>query len=235
MLEIFLSIGSSVILGFILGLEREITNKNAGLRTHILVCMGACVFTLLSVYGFPTFVSGDNYNPHANGIRDTARIAAQVVTGIGFIGAGTVLRHGSSVRGLTTAATLWMAASIGMACGAERYDIAIIGTIFSVFVLVLIKYFERKILIYKKVFKKSLKFTIVCENNSANKIQKYITDNFIFLKELKKNETDEACCTKIVAVVDIKSNNPIQSLYKDFEKFNGIKSIFIREAHEQEE
>ena len=81
----------ALALGFSLGLERELTNKYAGLRTHILVCLGACIFTLLSIYAFPTFATGDNVDiAQATGIRDTSRVAAQIVTGIGFIGAGTV-------------------------------------------------------------------------------------------------------------------------------------------------
>ena len=116
--SIFIRLLMAVLLGFAVGLEREMTNKYAGLRTNILVCVGACVFTILSVYGFPTFANGDNVLiDHATGIRDTSRVAAQVVTGIGFIGGGTVLRHGATIFGITTAATLWMAASIGMACG----------------------------------------------------------------------------------------------------------------------
>ena len=137
----------AVALGFALGLERELTNKYAGLRTHILVCLGACVFTLLSIYGFPTFAQGDNVIvDQATGVRDTARIAAQIVTGIGFIGAGTVLRNGPMVFGLTTAATLWIAASIGMACGAGMYDVAFISTVLSIAVLTIIRIFERQFL-----------------------------------------------------------------------------------------
>ena len=136
----------ALILGFVLGLERELTNKYAGLRTHMLVCVGACIFTLISIYGFPTFAVGDNVDiTQATGIRDTARVAAQIVTGIGFIGAGTVLRNGPMVFGLTTAATLWIAASIGMACGAGMYDVALVSTILSVAVLTLIRIFEKRI------------------------------------------------------------------------------------------
>src|SRR5574344_2917289 len=96
-LEYFIRIAVAVVFGFCIGLERELTNKYAGLRTHILVCLGACVFTILSIYAFPQAV--DNTNPQAYG--DPARIAAQIVTGIGFIGGGTVMKHGSSVYGLT--------------------------------------------------------------------------------------------------------------------------------------
>lgn len=136
-LDYMLRILIAVIFGFCIGLERELTNKYAGLRTHILVCLGACVFTLISIYGFPTFAPGDNVLiDQATGIRDTSRVAAQIVTGIGFIGAGTVLRNGPIVLGLTTAATLWIAASIGMACGAGMFEIAFAGTLLSILTLV---------------------------------------------------------------------------------------------------
>ena len=107
-IDFLVRILAAIGLSFLLGLERELTNKYAGLRTHILVCLGACIFTIVSIYGFPTFALGDNVIVHqATGIRDTGRVAAQIVTGIGFIGAGTVLRNGPMIIGLTTAATLW--------------------------------------------------------------------------------------------------------------------------------
>ena len=146
-IDFIIRITFAVILGFILGLERELTNKYAGLRTHILVCLGACAFTIISIYGFPSYADGDNIILNqATGIRDTGRVAAQVVSGIGFIGAGAVLRNGPMIIGLTTAATLWISAAIGMTCGVGMYDVAIITTVASVAVLTLIRIFERKIL-----------------------------------------------------------------------------------------
>ena len=151
-IEILIRFSAALILGFILGLERELTNKYAGLRTHILVCIGACMFTIISIYGFPTFAEGDNVVVNnSTGIRDTGRVAAQVVSGIGFIGAGAVLRNGSMIIGLTTAATLWISAAIGMTCGVGLYDVAIIGTLASVAVLTIVRVFERKLLsIFKR-------------------------------------------------------------------------------------
>ena len=115
--NIILRIAAAIAYGFLLGLERELTNKYAGLRTHILVCLGACIFTIISVYGFPTVLTDDE----ANGLRDTGRVAAQVVSGIGFIGAGTILIRGRGhVTGLTTAAGLWTTACIGIASSTLR-------------------------------------------------------------------------------------------------------------------
>ena len=233
MLHYTLSLVSAVILGFALGLERELTNKQAGLRTHIFVCLGSCVFTLLSIYGFPTFAAGDNVIvDQATGVRDTARLAAQIVTGIGFIGAGTVMKNGSSVHGLTTAATLWIAAGIGMACGAGKYEIAIISTILSVLVLICIKWIENNILSKRKIKNKRLRLSLRCEKCNVYDIQNYILKEFPNLNEIKNVDSDAEHEAKIVAVVNVKDNNPVQFLYKEIEKINGIKTISIREADE---
>ena len=111
-------------LGGVIGFERELRDREAGLRTHMLVCLGSALFTIVSAYGFHEFlVSGDQV------VRaDPTRIAAQIVTGIGFLGAGAIIRQGVSVRGLTTAATLWVAAAIGIAAGAGYYPGAVLGT-----------------------------------------------------------------------------------------------------------
>lgn len=222
---------ASVIFGFALGLERELTNKQAGLRTHIFVCLGSCVFTLLSIYGFPTFALGDNVIINqATGVRDTARVAAQIVTGIGFIGAGTVMKNGSSVHGLTTASTLWIAAGIGMACGAGKFDIAFFATILSVLVLICIKWIEKHFISKKKIVTKFIKLSIRCEKDNVDNIQKYIMDEFPFLSELKNVDLEGENVAKVVAVIKVKDNNPIQFLYKKVENIDGIKNISIREA-----
>jgi len=233
MLQYTLSLISAVVLGFALGLERELTNKQAGLRTHIFVCLGSCVFTLLSIHGFPTFALDDNVIvSQATGVRDTARIAAQIVTGIGFIGAGTVMKNGSSVHGLTTASTLWIAAGIGMACGAQKYDIAIISTILSVLVLICIKWIERNILATRKIKRQRLRLSLKCEKCNVNDIQNYIMQEFPNVNEIKNVDSDAENEAKIVAVINVKDNNPVQYLYKEVEKINGIRTISIREADE---
>lgn len=233
MSQYLISLICSVILGFSLGLERELTNKQAGLRTHIFVCLGACVFTLLSIYGFPTFAIGDNVIlAQATGIRDTSRVAAQIVTGIGFIGAGTVMKNGASVHGLTTASTLWIAAAIGMACGARHFDIAICTTVLSVLVLISIKWIEKNILAKRKVRNKRLKLSLKCEKCNVENIQNYIMKEFPYLNEIKKVDSDKEHDAKIVAVINVKDNNPLQAVYKKCESFNGITSIAIQEADE---
>jgi len=116
--EVLLRLFVAAALGAAIGLEREWRERQAGLRTHLLVCVGSALFTLVSAYGFSNF-----------GARvDPTRIAAQIVTGIGFLGAGAIIRQGLSVRGLTTAATLWLVAAIGMAVGAGYWAGALIAT-----------------------------------------------------------------------------------------------------------
>lgn len=220
---------SSVFLGFAIGLEREMTNKYAGLRTNILVCLGACLFTVISIYGFPEVsVTGDEL-----GTRDTARVAAQVVTGIGFIGGGTVLRHGATVFGLTTAATLWVSASIGMACGAGMYGLAITATVLSILVLVSVRLFEKNVLISSTKNTRRLKMSISCLNENSNEIYDYIIENSRHLREIsrKLNKQDDNL-TKIVVILDFVGRHPIQDLYKNYQKLEGIESISIQEFNE---
>jgi putative Mg2+ transporter-C (MgtC) family protein len=118
-------------LGAAIGVERELREREAGIRTHLLVSLGSCLFTIVSAYGFHEFLSSG-----ASVVRaDPTRIAAQIVTGIGFLGAGAIIREGLSVRGLTTAASLWVVAAIGMASGAGYYWPAVAGTLLTVFAL----------------------------------------------------------------------------------------------------
>lgn len=220
---------ASVLFGFGIGLERELTNKYAGLRTHILVCLGSCVFTILSIYAFPMAV--DQTHPQAYG--DPARIAAQILTGIGFIGGGTVLRHGSSVYGLTTAATLWVAAAIGMACGTGMMGLGLIATLISVGVLVLIRSFEKNVLANNIKNTKRIKIITTCSDEYIEKIHSYILDNYKHIHEISKNNVGENnAIIKITAIVDISGKKQLQSLYKDFQGLEGLDSIIIQEDDE---
>jgi putative Mg2+ transporter-C (MgtC) family protein len=122
----------AVIFGSIIGLEREINNHPAGFRTHILVCIGATLITLISIHSFET--------------GDPGRVAAQIVSGIGFLGAGTIMREGTTIRGLTTAASLWSVAGVGMAIGSGFYIGATLTTVLMVIVLFFFNALEKKIL-----------------------------------------------------------------------------------------
>jgi putative Mg2+ transporter-C (MgtC) family protein len=114
--ELLLRLALAGALGGAIGLERELREREAGLRTHLLVALGSALFTIVGAYGFGSIRT------------DPTRIAAQIVTGIGFLGAGAIIRQGFSVRGLTTAATLWVVAAVGLAAGAGYYSAALITT-----------------------------------------------------------------------------------------------------------
>ena len=119
-----ISIFLAAFLGAAIGMERELSGKSAGLRTNVLICLGAAVFTIISKR-MDAVTEGS-----------TTRIAAQIVTGVGFLGAGAVIQDRRGVHGLTTAATIWLVASIGMACGAGYHDLAAISTLIVIVVLV---------------------------------------------------------------------------------------------------
>ena len=125
-------------LGGAIGIERELRDRYAGLRTHLLVSLGSALFTLVSAYAWTGFKFG-------NGVSyDPTRIAAQVVTGIGFLGAGAIMRQGISVHGLTTAATLWMSAAVGMTAATGFYAVAALATAVTLIVLWPLRIFERR-------------------------------------------------------------------------------------------
>jgi putative Mg2+ transporter-C (MgtC) family protein len=129
--EALLRLSLAAGLGGLIGIERELREREAGLRTHLLVSLGSALFTIVGAYGFHEFL-----NSGASVVRaDPTRIAAQIVTGIGFLGAGAIIRQGLSVRGLTTAATLWVVAAVGLACGAGYYSTAVITTVLVLFAL----------------------------------------------------------------------------------------------------
>lgn len=125
------------ILGGLIGYERESTNRPAGFRTHILVCVGSALVMITSQYIFESYKGITNLDP--------ARLGAQVISGIGFLGAGTIIREGANVRGLTTAASLWAVSCVGIAAGIGFYEGAVISTIVIYITLILLKRTEKHI------------------------------------------------------------------------------------------
>ena len=130
------------VLGGIIGLEREVHGRPAGFRTHLLVSLGACLFCITSVEFYRIF--GDFSGMAPVGV-DPGRIAAQVVTGIGFLGAGAIIRERGAVRGLTTAACLWVAAALGIACGIGLYYLALCVTVIGLVSLLCLKQVEKRL------------------------------------------------------------------------------------------
>jgi len=142
--EILIRLGTALLLGGVIGFEREQHQHAAGFRTNILVCVGACLMMLLSIYGFSDFVNEWNVRV------DPARLAAAVITGVGFLGAGTILYTGKKISGLTTAASLWVVAAIGLGVGAGFYFASVSVTIMVVLTLWLFNKLEQRFIRNKK-------------------------------------------------------------------------------------
>lgn len=178
----------AAILGGFIGLERERLGRPAGLRTHTLVSIGSCLIMLISIYGFADMKM----------IYDPGRLAAQVVSGIGFLGAGTIIREGFSIRGLTTAASLWLVAGIGLASGAGFWAGAIFTTLLTVSTLILLENLEKKLISPRAAVVE----TIVRKNgDEINKISETINQMGIRVRniEIELDENDEFAHIVIVA------------------------------------
>ncbi|MBQ7759831.1 MAG: MgtC/SapB family protein [Phascolarctobacterium sp.] len=135
----------AAVLGGIVGMERGSGDRPAGFRTHILVCVGSALFMLVSIYGFDDIAPVTTVVENDIGTRrDTARIAAQVVSGIGFLGAGTILHEGLTIKGLTTAASLWIVSAIGLAVGSGMYLLSTAATILTLVTLVTFHNWEKR-------------------------------------------------------------------------------------------
>lgn len=149
--ELLLRMLIAVLLGGFIGLEREWNNHAAGFRTHILVCLGSATIMLLSIYGFSQFVNEPNVR------IDPARLAAQVISGIGFLGAGAILRNGSVISGLTTAASIWVVAGIGLCVGAGFLYAAVYATLMVLVSLLLLNKWEKYLLRHRRNYDVSVK------------------------------------------------------------------------------
>ncbi|MCF0117301.1 MAG: MgtC/SapB family protein [Bacilli bacterium] len=138
LLLILFSLLIALFCGGLIGYEREFHGHSAGLRTHILVTLGSALVMALSIYGF----GGVKVDGTLNSNRDPARLAAQVVSGIGFLGAGTIIKTGTDIKGLTTATTIWFAMALGLAAGAGRWSFAIIATMIALITLISMRKIE---------------------------------------------------------------------------------------------
>ena len=180
----------AAILGGIIGWERHRRGRPAGLRTHLLVCIGVTLMMLVSEHIFVQYQS----HGHNSILRvDPARIAAQVVTGIGFLGAGTIMRSHASIRGLTTAASLWVVAGIGLAVGSGFILPAFFTTVLTIAILTLNDFVEKKM---KRNKYKTMKMLITGQELSIDDISQLLEKNSVklknykFKKNIEKNEIE---------------------------------------------
>lgn len=208
--EITLRLIVAMVLGGIIGLERDYRAKDAGFRTHFLVAIGSALFTLISMYGF------------ADGVKDTSRVAAQVVSGIGFLGAGIIVFQRNVIRGLTTAAGLWVTAAIGMACGVGQFYMAVLVTLLILIGLEVLNRFIPHIgsssvqLSFSSPSRKDVAEAIM-------NIRKIVVD--VISYEIKNKESDKGEYYKVQMEVRTKHrqrNDRILEILKDFDNVNII-------------
>jgi len=203
------------ILSFFIGYEREKNGYAAGLRTHILVGLGSCLFMIISRYGFLDMA--DTGEP--------GRIAAQVIAGIGFIGAGVIMKNGLEIKGLTTAATLWIVAAIGMCAGDGLVFEAIFVSILAFLVLVVLKKAERK-------FRKDtyyIAYIVPSDQLSLAQLTHYCDDLNIQIKDIDVSKDMEGTvkCTKIIATIKTKNRTDVIELIEQIN--HGINPLRIEE------
>lgn len=159
LLEMCARVLLAMAIGGIIGWERENSNRPAGLRTHMLVAIGAAVVMLMGELALETYADITTMDP--------TRLGAQVISGIGFLGAGTIMREGATVKGLTTAASLWAVACLGLAAGGGFYEAAVAGTIAIIITLTIFEYLEKR---FRKVKRKGIAMDMVCADISTTLI-----------------------------------------------------------------
>lgn len=218
-INLILRIVSAALLGGIIGLEREYRAKEAGFRTHFLVGLGSSLFMVVSQYGFEHILA-----TQPNVSLDPSRIASQVVSGIGFIGAGTIIFQKQVIRGLTTAAGLWATAAIGLACGASMYVIAVASTIMVLACLETLNY------TMKRFGNRNINLTFTASDNThIQKILNHLDQEKITINSYEIHPEKSGAGTGYNVEMEItikraKANNHILSLISRFEGVT-IKSI----------
>jgi putative Mg2+ transporter-C (MgtC) family protein len=179
--EVLLRLVVSMIIGGAVGFERETGNRPAGFRTHTLVCMGACIVMLTSEYVFETYEGLTSFDP--------TRMGAQVISGIGFLGAGTILKTGFSVKGLTTAASLWVVACIGLAIGVGFYYGAVAMAVLVYVTLILLKKVDK--FIYTDLGRITVKLTMQNRPGQIGLITQMMGKHGIQIKDIKLQNSDD--------------------------------------------
>lgn len=204
-------------------MERGSGDRPAGFRTHILVCAGSALIMLVSMYGFEGF---DKVPFEYPGNRDSARIAAQVVSGIGFLGAGTILHEGITVRGLTTAASLWMISAIGLATGAGMYFVSIAATVVTFITLTAFHSVEKRFaVVNSKSDKKYIRVTASNTPGLVADVATFLSQNGIKVKTI--NVQNSSLNDKIVLELYLKFSKELDliMIMDGLQQINGVRSI----------
>ncbi|OGW11385.1 MAG: hypothetical protein A2W77_08125 [Nitrospinae bacterium RIFCSPLOWO2_12_39_16] len=216
--EIAIRLILSTILGGIIGIERERRNQPAGLRTHIILCVGSTLMMLVSIY-----VASEIGNPENS---DPGRIAAQVVSGIGFLGAGAILRFGVSIKGLTTAASLWTTAGIGLAAGAGFYVGSLLATVIIIIALSLLSRWEKVFLASKGT--KSINLVAKDVPDIIGKVEKTLNKYGIAITTIQIYRNVIRDSLDIIATVTTAPGLNISALSNDLTSYGEVSEVEIQ-------
>lgn len=189
--EVILRLGLAIIVGGLIGYEREFKHRPAGFRTHILVCIGAAVTSMIQLYAIQETSAMILSHPTlASALKaDIGRLGAQVITGVGFLGAGTIIHDKGSVKGLTTAASIWVVACIGLAVGLGYYFLSIFSTLGAYIVLVSLKQVESRFIEKGKLIK--LEVTYINRTNLINRLDEYFSSRKVIVKSIDFGTEDD--------------------------------------------
>ena len=214
-LAIALRLLCAMVVGALIGLEREYTHRPAGLRTHILVALGACVASVMGQMLFHQY----------GGSSDPARLSAQVITGVGFLGAGTIMKEGVSVKGLTTAASVWAVACLGIAAGFGYYALALVGMVFTLITLTVFEALQRRLVHSHSA---QDQYTLLCSDVEA--ILTYITgcakDPKVTIFDLTVTREDTQYLVTFRAwFVGRRQEKRRSAFYAALAGINGVKSV----------
>ena len=215
--EIVIRLFSSVALAFLIGLEREFKHQPAGLRTHILIALGACMLMILSI------LVPEIYN---SSINDPGRIAAQVVSWVGFLGAGAIIKTGLNTRWLTTAANIWATAAIGLCVWAWLISLALIATLLILLNLVLISKFKEHFIIASRFCTIDLYF---CQKKTNSK-EVYHAIKKLPLEVISKNIKEDGKNVQLKIISKIRKDADIFKIKDDIKKITSIQKVSVNES-----
>lgn len=214
-------LGIIFILSFVIGFEREKDRQPAGLRTHILIGIGSTMMMILSLY-IPQWAEGRFDS-------DPTRIAAQVITGIGFLGAGAIVKIGMNIRGITTAANIWVICAIGLSVGAGLYIVAGIVTAVTLLTLVVLNKIEHRIT--RKGPLRELNIYVDGDSSQLNTIKAILVDRGIAISDIAVKESIQQSKTKLTFRIHIPDKTSIAELMQDFRQVRRISDIELKECY----
>lgn len=200
----------AALFGGVIGYQRELTDRPAGFRTHVMVSVGSSLFMLVSIY------------PFKDGTVDPTRIAAQVVTGIGFLGAGTIIRQGNIVVGLTTAASLWSVSAVGLAAGAGFYSGALVGTVMILIALTIFKAIESRLIISRE--HRVIHLVVEDGLEQTRRIEEFLKSKRIEVENIEHTRMGDGKISLRLALT-FPSTYSAKEVFDELTRFNGVTGI----------